>query len=977
MLAWVCDARDGAPIPGARVHLWTMRYLNQRYTGSDTIARTDHEGLARFEVDASTRPRESDHGFIVTASVEGRQAFGLGPRSSTASQHESWKIYTVTDRPAYRPGETVHFKITARTNDGSGYATPAGEVVGYEITGPRGKVDQGQLPLNVFGSAWSELALSESMTLGEYQITFYNEGRRRTIGSAKLFRLEEYKLPEFTVNVGTPVDELGRPKTFRLGDRVEAQVQASYYFGGPVANANVELLVYQKAFHHFWMPPRQYPWYYAHRRHHDYWGGQGQIIQRKTLKTDGAGRVTISFETPVGGSQDFQYTIEARVTDASRREIVGTGTVRVTRQSYYVYPRPRRNVVGPGETVEVDFKSLDPNDEPLAVEGRVTVTRDRWVEVWLNPADREVTGSALARARRRLEVFPPPAKGGERPWRLKFRGYTSQEILTRTIKTSDEGEATLVFAAHDEGYYRIRWRSEDPASRAAGSAPILAETTVWVADHATSELGYRSDGVQIIIDADTFRAGETAAVMLSVPTNDRYVLFAVEGNDMHSYRVVHVTGTVKLIQLPLEQRHIPNVYLQAHMVSDGRLYSDRKEVVVPPVGNFLDLEVRADRDSYEPRDEGTLTVVTRDADGKPVPAEVSLSLVDESVFYIQSEYAADPREFFFNDRQGLVVHTASTFSRKRYVRLVKTDTEVFIDARLAGGVGDEGDRNQLGMDHLRSGARRARGIAGAYAEGPAEKMMLLEASDDMEPGPMAQATGAAAPFKKPTGPGGGGEPAVVVRSDFRSTILWEPNLVTGTDGTATVRVKYADSLTRWKATARAATTGSRFGIGTTTTRTRRPLIARLQAPRFFVVGDTVTLSGVFNNNTDEPLTVEPLLEVTGLKITGILQGGRPVSATAGAVRVPAGGERRVDWVAVVEKPGQAKVRLTARSGGHADAMEKTYAVYEHGVEKLIASSGKVRGESVTVKLQIPARRKAGSRECPSTTRLGSTSPVST
>jgi hypothetical protein len=36
-------------------------------------------------------------------------------------------------------------------------------------------------------------------------------------------------------------------------------------------------------------------------------------------------------------------------------------------------------------------------------------------------------------------------------------------------------------------------------------------------------------------------------------------------------------------------------------------------------------------------------------------------------------------------------------------------------------------------------------------------------------------------------------------------------------------------------------------------RTKQPLIVRLQAPRFFVVGDTVTISAVINN-TDEPLS---------------------------------------------------------------------------------------------------------------------------
>ena len=85
---------------------------------------------------------------------------------------------------------------------------------------------------------------------------------------------------------------------------------------------------------------------------------------------------------------------------------------------------------------------------------------------------------------------------------------------------------------------------------------------------------------------------------------------------------------------------------------------------------------------------------------------------------------------------------------------------------------------------------------------------------------------------------GGEEPAVVVRSDFRATVFWQPDIHTDQDGKATVKVKYPDSLTSWKATARAVTAVNQFGTADASTRTRQPLIVRLEAPRFFVVGDT-------------------------------------------------------------------------------------------------------------------------------------------
>src|SRR5205807_10366788 len=153
------------------------------------------------------------------------------------------------------------------------------------------------------------------------------------------------------------------------------------------------------------------------------------------------------------------------------------------------------------------------------------------------------------------------------------------------------------------GYYRVAWESSQSSQALPGSPstarrdrflpPIKAETYVFVATNATTELGYRHDGVEIIVDKDTFRAGQTAPVMLSVPASDRYVLFSVEGEDLYSYQLVHVTGTAKLIELPIEEKHVPNIYLNAAMVSDAQLFVDIKQVVVPPVQQFLSVEVKA------------------------------------------------------------------------------------------------------------------------------------------------------------------------------------------------------------------------------------------------------------------------------------------------------------------------------------------------------------------------------------------------
>jgi hypothetical protein len=90
------------------------------------------------------------------------------------------------------------------------------------------------------------------------------------------------------------------------------------------------------------------------------------------------------------------------------------------------------------------------------------------------------------------------------------------------VKTDAEGAAQLQFTPEREGYYRVAWESSQILSGSAKRdrflPPVKAETYVFVATNASSELGYRHDGVEIIVDKDTFRAGQTAPVMLSTFT---------------------------------------------------------------------------------------------------------------------------------------------------------------------------------------------------------------------------------------------------------------------------------------------------------------------------------------------------------------------------------------------------------------------------------------------------------------------------
>lgn len=918
---FVCDAVSGAPIAGARIRVWQESRPDRAFSVQDTAS--DKDGMATVSLESGN----STLTLAAASAPNNRQAYVQSWSYGDASPAEEWRIYAFTDRPAYRPDETVHWKFIARAKRDNRWTTPAGDAISWEIVGPRGeKAGAGDATLNAFGSFWSDLALTSTMPLGVYTINFRQSGGKRLfIGQASLFRLEEYKLPEFRVDVKTP-EEKGRKKQYRLGETVEATIEATYYFGGPVADANVQVVVYAEPLVHSWAPWRKYPWYFENVGYR----APQREVKNETLKTDAQGRASVRLETSVDDG-DTTFRIEARVTDASRREVDGEGTVRVTKQRYSVIAHADHFLLRPGEKAGVDFKALDANDQPVQTTGSVTVVRNRWEEIWIDSSGHDVTRSDLQRARATAVVFPPPN------WRQRFAGYREEEVVKTTVTTNAEGEGRLTFDASRAGYYAIRWKSEDrdPGRPARARDVVAAETAVWVSDITSTDLGYHAGGLDIILDKESFRSGQTAAAMIVTPASGRWVLLTSSAGGILETRLLHLDGTVKLVQLPIDDRNVPSFSLTASSVFDATLATVTKMIVVPPVEHFINVDVKPDRTEYEPRQTGSVTITTRDVDGKPVAAEVALSVSDEAVTAIQSDLAGDPRQFFFGQLRYSTLQPAASVQQQHYVVLVE-EKGALIDERT---LPESRDERKDELDKVQA----AGGVAGNVpVEAPSAQVAREAITVTAAAPPVAKSI--AQNYNAST-PG-----AVVVRSDFRSTAFWQPDVITGANGTAHVALKYPETLTTWRATARAVSAATQVGMGSASARTSLPLIVRLQAPRFFVAGDRATLSAVINNNTDAPMHVAPSIDVDGLT--------RVSPANAAAVDVPPHGESRTDWVVIAEHTGTAKVRVTGRSIDRGDAMEKSFTVYEHGVDKLVARSGKMRGDEAIVRLDLPPDRRA-------------------
>ncbi|MCS7046381.1 MAG: hypothetical protein NZO58_08505, partial [Gemmataceae bacterium] len=200
--------------------------------------------------------------------------------------------------------------------------------------------------------------------------------------------------------------------------------------------------------------------------------------------------------------------------------------------------------------------------------------------------------------------------------------------------------------------------------------------------------------------------------------------------------------------------------------------------------------------------------------------------------------------------------------------------------------------------------------------------------------------------------GGVAGPEPTVRKNFADTAYWNASVTTDKNGRATVHFTMPEQLTGWKVRVWAMGLGTKVGQGDAEVTTKKDLLVRLQAPRFFTQKDEVVLSANVHNYLKSEKKVRVQLEMDG----GTLVAMDPLVRE---VKIASGGEQRVDWRVKVVNEGEAIVRMKAISDEDSDAMEMRFPCYVHGMLKMESYTGVIRPDkdSNIAYFTVPSERR--------------------
>lgn len=657
VFVWAIDLRTNTPVANGSITVYGP--------GGITLINgvTDANGIFQSAIPAqenvydnyfATLGQPGDDNFAITL-IEWKQGidswdFGI---SSDFSGPENL-AYIYTDRPIYRPGQTVSYRAILRQAYNGRY-TPAileADAVTVRVFDQdHNVINEEFLTPSRFGTVHGQYTLAEDAQPGTYEIS--------TDFGSLWFDVAEYRKPEIDlqVSVSDDVEDI-------LADQLlQAEIQARYFFDAPAGDIDVRWELYKRR-GYFSLPgykvgEENYRWLLP------YWMGgyYGQSVASGEGQTNSQGILNLELEIP---SEEIiqNYTLEVTMADESGFPLSARTEFSVHPADVYIGVRPDTWLGQAGNEIAFEVLAVDWNGVSLPDQGLTAIFQTvTWERV---DAD---------------DPYMPP----------EFIPRYA-EVSSAEFRTGSDGIARLAFTPPAAGTYQLE---------ISGPNAATTQTLLWVGGQDQAIWPNLSNQrLRITADKTEYAPGETAEIFIPNPFGaGTQALVTVERGIVSQHYVLSLNESGYSLPLPMTDDDAPNVYISATLIGNGDTgNSDFRQgylnLLVEPTALELNVEVTAISngrniacrvstecsDHLEPRQDVTFDLRVTDNNGNPVQGEFSLTVADLAALALADPNSEDILTAFY-DEQPLGVSTSLALT-------MHVQRQLFTPGGMGGGGGD-------------------------------------------------------------------------------------------------------------------------------------------------------------------------------------------------------------------------------------------------------------------------------------------------
>ncbi|MUV13286.1 alpha-2-macroglobulin family protein [Noviluteimonas gilva] len=854
--AWVNAWEGDAPIADAEA---TLLFDDGVSAGPRVVAtgRTDAQGLVLLRLsDTFVLPKTKDadrkadrQWFVRVERGRGRDAQGavlplpMSRWGGALGEETKTELWGVADRPLYRAGETIHWTVWTRKDNGARYVAPGAA-----------QTQTLRLSQQWRGStlvSWQSTFDEQGRATGETRIPIHVRDGEYCIGTeddeAVCFHVGTFRPQDLWARVSSQQQQV------RPGDTLAFDIESGFYSGGSGAQieiANIEAQLQAASPGEAWPQWREY----AFNKGEDDFESI-EDVDEITARTDAKGRAALKLPIDARFKDvDIPFGLllvsaEARPAD---RESTTTNLLKVRYAAHARY-------VG----LKADM------EDPYGGTGAVKLTG-----IVIDSNGREITGQ-------RVDVDVAFAT---------FDEDEDVELVHSCALTS--GVATdCTFPREKSGLYYFLARSGD-------AAPAKLERSVWVSG-AGRGADESAELEMTLLDEETVTAGAPMRFEVHAPQVPARALVRVSrGADVIDQRVVMLHSTSQIVEIPtqaswphrlqvtmlvrLTDAPPPAVALPAGFRQPIAVDSESEYVELKQSVAASPVSVAFERAQAAPSETVRLTL----RNDRATPRGVTLAVTDDALRALGAEWLRpmDPAHAGFREAVPYGYASQAGFdgwngARLRWVLARRAKNASCIDVPLEDcviTVVGAGAINPIDVSSVESSTvMTAEQIASIPVSRDVTNVALLAPGTVRERGgelSSVSVDGYAAPAPAPsfgnefgrtgrqppsnqidpdapraprpdrTKPADYGASLARIRTDFAETALWRSDIVLAPGESKTIEVIVPDNLTRWRAVAWSHDDADDFAMADATLEAGLPVEARLQTPVRIYPGDSTRLA---------------------------------------------------------------------------------------------------------------------------------------
>jgi uncharacterized protein YfaS (alpha-2-macroglobulin family) len=551
------------------------------------------------------------------------------PPWDTEAVPENTRSFVFTDRPLYRPGETVHARGLVRTLKRSGLE------VGKELKGqltvldPQGETTfSGEFITDAYGAFQTDIPL-KSTAIGRQslRITFGDEESEESSGSAFVnFEVADYEPNAFQLDVKIPE---------RLTPAMPARVEVSgkYLFGAPLTRAQVRWTLQSS------------PTIFAPAGFESFQFAAEEPQPKTTTITgsgsyDGTQPLIIEPELPNANGKVVQSVLTVDMTDLNQQTVTESRVFQKDPAAFYLgIARPENSVIRAGTPVPIRCIAVTPEGKPLdrPVDVQIEIIQKRHQTVRVKGAGKSVSFRTTD-----LDETIGQAHGQTLAPTLVAAQWSAPESKTAEIDLPAAGE------------YMVRVKSQDPDGRS-----VTTEVTLYAEGENEVAWDFRNAAqIDLIPDKPEYYPGETARILVKSPYSGEAILNVARGTEILRSQRLALNGNTPIVEVPVLATDAPNIYVSVILIR-GSAASTRKikipefrygitNLTVVDPATKLRIAITSSKPAFEPGEPVDVDLEIKDGSDHPVAnSEVTFFAVDDGVLALTGYQRPDPHTTFF------------------------------------------------------------------------------------------------------------------------------------------------------------------------------------------------------------------------------------------------------------------------------------------------------------------------------------------